>query len=108
MNVIDDHLGYCKNLCSSKSDHTHNENQKNLSLNQYAKENSIHSDYWEKEGEADANPDSEVLSQAQLKNIAKRTKKDETLYEFALMLFRQRVAYVEADVGFRFLNCHFG
>ena len=84
----------------------HNKNQKNSSSNQYAKENAIHGDYWEKEGEANANPDSEVLSQAQLKDISKRTKNDETLYEFALVLFHQRVAYVEADVGFRFLNCH--
>jgi len=47
----------------------------------------------------------QLLSQAQLKGLAKRTEADQRLYEFALSLFHHRVNFVETDVGFRFLNC---
>mmetsp|Transcript_32674 Transcript_32674/g.78001 ORF Transcript_32674/g.78001 Transcript_32674/m.78001 type:complete len:395 (-) Transcript_32674:50-1234(-) len=46
-----------------------------------------------------------TLSQAHLKGIQARTRKDQALYDAALVLFHRRVDHVEKEVGFRFLHC---
>ena len=52
------------------------------------------------------NPEDQILTQAQMKEIARITSKDQTIYEVALVLFNERVDFVESDVGFRFLHCN--
>ena len=46
-----------------------------------------------------------TLSQSHLKGIQARTRRDQALYDAALVLFHRRVDHVEKEVGFRFLHC---
>jgi hypothetical protein len=48
----------------------------------------------------------ETISQFEFKTIQRRAAKDQILYEHALVLFHERARYIEAQVDFRFLNCH--
>ena len=58
-----------------------------------------------KDSHPDMSPEEQNLTQHQLKDILSRTSKDRIVYESSLVLFNERVDFVENEVGFRFLHC---